>query len=97
MKIVQKNQNIFLLLAIVTILIGVFVYVGDSEFGGSDGYAEEYIMQANPNYKPWFSNIWEPPGAEIESLLFALQAALGAGVVCYVIGYYRGKKIRAND
>lgn len=92
LKIVQKNQNVFLLLAIIVILIGVFVYVGDSEFGGSDGHAEEYITQADPDYKVWFSNIWEPPGPEIESLLFALQAALGAGGVCYVIGYYKGKK-----
>jgi cobalt/nickel transport protein len=92
LKFVLKNQNKLLFLAIIAILIGVFIYVGDSEFGGSDGHAEEYITQANPDYKPWFSNIWEPPGPEIESLLFALQAALGAGVVCYVIGYYRGKK-----
>ena len=69
-----------------------FVYVGDSEFGGSDGHAEEYITQANPDYQVWFSNIWEPPGSEIESLLFALQAAIGAGVVCYIVGYYKGKK-----
>ena len=91
-KYIQKNQNIFLLLAIIAIVIGVFAYVGDSEFGGSDGHAEEYITQANPDYEPWFSNIWEPPGSEIESLLFALQAAIGAGVICYVIGYYKGKK-----
>ena len=37
------------------------------------------ITQAHPNYKPWFRSIWQPPGGEIESLLFALQAALGAG------------------
>lgn len=96
-KFILENQNKLLFLAIIVILIGVFVYVGDSEFGGADGYAVEYITQAEPDYKPWFSNIWEPPGSEIESLLFALQAALGAGVVCYVIGYYRGKKARAND
>lgn len=88
----RKNQNTLLFLAIVAIVIAVFVYVGDSEFGGSDGYAEEYISEVNPNYTPWFSNIWEPPGTEIESLLFALQAALGAGVLCYILGYYRGKK-----
>ena len=92
-----KQQNTILLLAIVLLLIGIFAYVGPQEFGGADGQAEEYITQANPAYKPWFSNIWEPPGAEIESLLFALQAALGAGVVCYVIGYYKGKKAKTNS
>jgi len=92
MNMIRKNQNLLLLLAIVAIVAGVLVYVGDSGFGGSDGQAEEYILQADPGYKAWFSSIWEPPGPEIESLLFALQAALGAGVVCYVIGYYKGKR-----
>ncbi|MFT5750359.1 MAG: cobalt/nickel transport protein, partial [Ancylomarina sp.] len=59
---------------------------------GADGLAEDYITESQPNYVPWFSNIWEPPSAEIESLLFSLQAAIGTGVVAYVIGYYKGKK-----
>ena len=88
----QKNQNMLLLVAIIAIIIGIFAYVGDSEFGGSDAHAEEYITQVNPDYEAWFSSIWEPPGSEIESLLFALQAALGAGVICYVIGYYKGRR-----
>lgn len=86
------KQNLLIVLAIVAIVVGVFSYVDNSEFGGADGQAEEYIIEANPNYEPWFSNIWEPPGSEIESLLFALQAAIGAGIFFYVIGYYKGKK-----
>ena len=38
-----------------------------------------------------FNSIWEPPSGEIESLLFALQAAIGAGFIGYFIGYIRGK------
>jgi cobalt/nickel transport protein len=86
------KQNLLIVLAIVAIVVGVFSYVDNSEFGGADGQAEEYIIEANPTYEPWFSNIWEPPGSEIESLLFALQAAIGAGIFFYVIGYYKGKK-----
>jgi cobalt/nickel transport protein len=89
------KQNLLIVLAIVAIVVGVFSYVDNSEFGGADGQAEEYIIEANPNYEPWFSNIWEPPGSEIESLLFALQAAIGAGIFFYVIGYYKGKKSAA--
>ena len=92
LKRIAINQNVLILFAIIIIIVGVFSYVENSEFGGADGQAEEYIIEANPNYEPWFSNIWEPPGSEIESLLFALQAALGAGVICYIIGYYRGKR-----
>ncbi|MPQ49055.1 energy-coupling factor ABC transporter substrate-binding protein [Marinifilum sp. N1E240] len=89
---IVKNQNFWIIIAIVAIVVGVFSYVDNSEFGGADGQAEEYIVEANPAYEPWFSNIWEPPGSEIESLLFALQAAIGAGILFYVIGYYKGKK-----
>ncbi len=34
--------------------------------------------------------LWEPPSPEIESLLFAVQAALGAGVLGYYFGRRRG-------
>ena len=33
----------------------------------------------------------EPPSGEIESLLFALQAAIGAVIIGYFFGYWRGK------
>ena len=50
------------------------------------------MEQLNPNYEPWFSPVWEPPSGEIESFLFALQASIGAVVIGFVIGYYKGKK-----
>ena len=33
----------------------------------------------------------EPPSGEIESLLFALQAAIGAIIIGYAFGYWRGQ------
>ncbi len=63
----------------------------NAEFGGADGEAEEAIGEINAGYEPWFSSIWEPPSGEIESLLFVLQAAIGAGFIGYFIGYMRGK------
>lgn len=48
-------------------------------------------MEVAPDYEPWFQPLLEPPGGETESLLFALQAALGAGVIGYAIGLYRGR------
>ena len=41
-------------------------------------------------YHPWFNSVWTPPSPEIESLLFALQAAFGAIIIGYFLGYYRG-------
>ena len=35
--------------------------------------------------------MWTPPSKEIESLLFSLQAALGAGLLGYYVGLRRGR------
>ena len=61
-------------------------------FGGSDDQARDAIAQVDPSYKPWFSPLWEPPSGEIESLIFGLQAAGGAGILCYALGYWRGRR-----
>ncbi|MEX3745856.1 energy-coupling factor ABC transporter substrate-binding protein [Lysinibacillus xylanilyticus] len=85
----KKN---LLLLAIVVFLaiIPLFIQKG-AEFEGADGQAEAAIGEINVDYEPWFESIWEPPSGEIESLLFALQAAIGAGFIGYFIGFMRGK------
>ena len=66
----------------------------DSEFGGADGAAGDFVSE-NFGYEPftpWFQKyLFEPPGGETESLLFALQAAFGAIIIGYTFGYYKGK------
>ena len=85
----KKN---LLLLAIVVFLaiIPLFIQKG-AEFEGADGQAEAALGEISADYEPWFESIWEPPSGEIESLLFALQAAIGAGFIGYFIGLMRGK------
>ena len=63
----------------------------DEPFAGADGQAEAAILAGHPTYEPWFAPLWEPPSGEIESLLFALQAALGAGLLGYYLGLRRGQ------
>lgn len=89
----MKNaKNAVLILIVVGLIIMPFFTDNNAEFSGADGQAEKVITEMQSDYKPWFSPIWEPPSAEIESLLFALQAAVGAGVIGYYIGYCRGRK-----
>lgn len=90
----MKKQNIIIIILSLVIMLGSLVIGGakGGEFAGADDQAEEVITQIDKDYKPWFNHIWEPPSGEIESLLFASQAALGAGV----IGYYIGKKKNAK-
>jgi len=55
-------------------------------FGGADERAQQAIGTVAPHYEPWFEPLFEPASGEIASLLFALQAALGAGVIGYWLG-----------
>lgn len=84
--------SIVLLLLCVVIIIFPLMSIKDSEFGGADDKAEDVITEVDPDYEPWFDSIIELPGGETESMLFALQAALGAGVVGYGFGYYVSRK-----
>lgn len=84
-------SNLLILAAVVLLAIIPLFLVQDSEFGGADGLAQEAVGELAPEYVPWFQPLLEPPGAETESLLFALQAAIGAGVIGYAIGFYKGR------
>lgn len=64
------------------------------EFGGADDQIQDTVKEVNKDYVPWFNHVWEPPSGEIESLLFAVQAAAGAGFIGYYIG--RKKNVKAN-
>lgn len=83
---------LILLLAAVLIAVIPLVVISDSEFGGADGKAEEVISELAPDYAPWAESLIEPPGGETESLLFSLQAAIGAGVIGFGFGYLISRK-----
>ena len=90
MKVWRKNV-ILIILVVLLSAVPLWMCRG-AEFGGADGAAGDLIMQTNPDYVPWFEPIMEPASGEIESLLFALQAAIGSGVVCFVLGRLTAKK-----
>lgn len=89
-KKANKNNFIMLLIAVALIVIPLVLKPG-AEYGGADGQAEDAITEISPDYKPWFSSLYEPPSGEIESLLFATQAALGAGIIGYYLGSRKAK------
>ena len=84
----MKKAGLLLLLCVMIAVIPLILH-RDSEFGGSDGEAEEAIAELDPDYEAWASPIMEPPGGETESLLFCLQAAIGAGILGYGFGTLR--------
>lgn len=107
MKLTQKHtqkrtQNILLILGVVVLgLLPLWIVERptagpDGEavaiFGGADDQAKNLIGEINPDYQPWFQSIIEPASAEIASMLFALQAAIGAGFIGYYIGVGRTRE-----
>ncbi|MEA5552545.1 energy-coupling factor ABC transporter substrate-binding protein [Anabaena cylindrica UHCC 0172] len=84
-------SNWLLVVAVFALAVAPLIFVRDGEFTGSDNQAEKAITEIQPGYKPWFKSFFEPASGEIESLLFASQAALGAGVLGYAIGLYKGR------
>ncbi|BAZ18218.1 cobalt transport protein (plasmid) [Calothrix sp. NIES-4071] len=86
----KKSNNWLLVLGVIVLAVAPLIFV-KGEFGGSDDKAEKAITELHPQYKPWFKSLVELPSGEVESLLFAVQAGLGAGVIGYVIGLYKGR------
>jgi cobalt/nickel transport protein len=86
----KKSNNWLLVLGVVLLAVAPLLFV-KGEYGGSDDKAKEAITELHPQYKPWFNSLIELPSGEVASLLFAVQAGLGAGVIGYVIGLYKGR------
>lgn len=86
----MKNNNLILtVLLLVVVVVSLVIGTGKGEMEGADGMAEVALEEAD--YEPWFEPFWEPPSGEIESGIFALQAAIGG----IVLGYFIGKKKNA--
>ena len=79
-----------LVLAVVALFaVPLLLDGGTSEFGGTDAAVTEELEA--DGYTPWFDYLYSPAG-EVESGLFALQSALGAGALGYVLGLLRGRR-----
>lgn len=89
----RDNRIVLGLAAAIVLLPLVMPWEEKPEFGGSDDKASSVIEEVKPGYTPWWEPLWEPPSKEIESLLFAAQAAVGA----WLLGYYMGRRSRRRD
>ncbi len=89
----MKSHKKTIILLCLTVLITVcpLIFLKNSDFGGADGKAETVITDIDSDYTPWFSSIFEPSG-ETESMLFALQAAIGGGIIGFGFGRLSAKK-----
>ena len=90
-------SNWVLVVAVLALAVAPLIFVRGGEFAGSDDKAKKAITEIQPGYQPWFKSLFEPPSSEVASLLFASQAALGAGVVGYAIGLYKGRSQQKRE
>lgn len=99
MKTTMKTTGYLIILISISIML-MLVYItanqhvpvaGEWAAGDTQIVSQIGVITGN-EYKPWFEPIWAPPNSEIETFLFSLQAAIGAIIVGYFIGYYKGKK-----
>jgi cobalt/nickel transport protein len=94
----DRKHLLMLIGVVIIVFIPFLLYAGQGEdqgyFTGADSSAGPVI--AETGYQPWFKPIWEPPSGEMESLFFALEAAIGALIIGYFLGYYTAKK-RSNQ
>lgn len=85
----------------ISLAIGNLNQVSEERFGGTDGQATEQIEAANPDYVPWFDSLFQVESGELESGLFAVQAALGGIVLGFALGALWGRrstsKVRPTD
>lgn len=89
-------RNLVLALGVVLLVTVPLMLLGNSEFGGSDDAGSTVVEEINGGYTPWFESFWEPPSGEIESLLFCVQSAIGAGICGFVLGRI-SRKSKSED
>jgi cobalt/nickel transport protein len=90
----NTKHYIILIVGVVILFAAPLLIFPNAEYGGADGTASDIITE--DVYEPWASPLWSPPSGEIESLLFALQAAIGALIIGYFVGYEKGKRSKTT-
>jgi cobalt/nickel transport protein len=91
-----KPYNWLIAIAVVSLALFPILFV-QGKYEGADDRSSSAIQELDKDYKPWFKPLLEPASGEIETFLFASQAALGAGTIGYVIGLYKGRSQRQDS
>jgi cobalt/nickel transport protein len=86
---------ILAILAFCVLFLWTSARMGDAEFAGSDTVGSSKVAEISGVPEEEILPLiwqWVPPSGEIESALFALQAAFGGILVGWFFGYWKGLK-----
>ncbi len=93
---VERRTKIMLLIIIILIAFPLLFESKAVSAPSSDDQGPAWILSTG--YVPWIHPLWEPPNSDMEAGLFALQAALGAGIMGYVFGIWHAQaKMRRKE
>jgi len=93
----RSSRRLLVDLALLVLIVAIFAVplalrlntggqpAGES-YAGSDSSAATRVEEIDPDYHVWFTPFFEPSSGEVESGLFALQAAVGAGILGFALG-----------
>ncbi len=85
-----KQYNWLIAIAVVSLALFPILFV-QGKYEGADDRSSAAIQELDKNYQPWVKPILNPASCEIQTFLFAAQAAIGAGTLGYIIGLYKGR------
>lgn len=68
------------------------ISTGRLSLSGSDDNAQLAIQSLRPGYRPWLNAMWQPGSSRLESLLFALQAAIGVTAIAFYVRHVRRRR-----
>ena len=94
----KKYKLEIIFIVFIVAFAALFLYEQNTQaqakWEGSDDQGSAAIEATG--YTPWIQPLWTPPSSEVESLLFSIQSGLGAFVIGYFFGFYRGKRDSAK-
>ncbi|MGI5950287.1 MAG: energy-coupling factor ABC transporter substrate-binding protein [Brooklawnia sp.] len=98
----DKKWINWVLLAVVVAIFAVSFFLAprpasddEESFAGTDSVVTEVLEEGGA--EPWFSPVFEAGSGELESGLFAIQAAIGAGLLGYAMGNLRGRRLGSTS
>lgn len=99
-----KRKDWLVGIGLVAIIVVVFVFSfalapkpaeGEEGFGGTDSAVTQILEERG--VEPWFQPLFQPGSGEVESGLFALQAAIGGAILGFALGQLRGRAAARRD